>query len=113
MKTTMKSLILAAIASAICTVSFAQGPGHQPTHLKHHPRVNQVNKRIDNQEKRITEERKEGDLTKAQAKADRKNLKAINQEKRAMRKQDNGHLTKADQKVLNQQLDQNSKKIGN
>ena len=28
-----------------------------------------------------------------------------------MRKMDNGHLTNQDQKALNQQLDQNSKKI--
>jgi len=109
----MKTIISTTLALAICAISFAQGPGHQPTHLKNHPRVNQVNKRIDNQEKRITTERKEGDLTKSQAQADRSNLKTINQEKHDMRKEDKGHLTKADQKALNQQLNQNSKKIGN
>jgi len=109
----MKTLILTTLAISITAASFAQGPGHQPTHLKNHPRVNQVNKRIDNQEKRINTERKEGDLTKGQAQQDRKNLKAINQEKHDMRKEDNGHLTKTDQKALNQQLNKNSKKIGN
>jgi len=112
MKTGIKTLTLSALALTICANIFAQGPGHQPTHLKNHPRVDQVNKRIDNQEKRINQERKEGDLTKAQAQQDRKNLKTINQEKRDMRKEDGGHLTKADQKALNQQLNQNSKKIG-
>ena len=109
----MKTLILTTLAISISAITFAQGPGHQPTHLQNHPRVNQVNRRIDNQEKRITEERKEGDLTKSQAQQDRSNLKAINQEKHDMRKEDNGHLTKADQKALNQQLNSNSKKIGN
>jgi hypothetical protein len=108
----MKSLLIL-LATGISLSSFAQqGPGHQRTHIKDHPRVNQVNKREDNQEKRINEERKEGDITKAQAKQDRKNLKEINQEKKDMRKQDGGHLTKTDQKALNQQLNNNSKEIG-
>ena len=108
----MKTFILSVFALTISVASFAQGPGHQQTHLKNHPRVNQVNGRIDNQEKRINNERKEGEITKAQAQQDRRNLRAINQEKHAMRKQDGGHLTKGDQKELNQQLNQNSKNIG-
>ena len=107
----MKVLFVTFITTFICTFSFAQGPGHQPTHIKDNPKVNQVDKRIDNQEKRITEERKEGDLTKKQAQQDRKNLTTINNEKKDMRKMDNGHLTNQDQKVLNQQLNQNSKRI--
>lgn len=108
----MKNLINTLLALSIFSVSFAQGPGHQPTHVQNHPRVNQVNNRIDNQEKRINTERKEGDLTKSQARQDRRNLRTVNQEKHAMRSQDNGHLTKADQKALNQQLNKNSKQIG-
>jgi len=108
----MKKSLLSILGITICMVTFAQGPGHQPKHIQDHPKVNQVNSRIDNQEKRITQERKEGDLTKAQAKQDRKNLSTINQEKKDMRKMDNGHLTNKDQKALNQQLNQNSKKIG-
>jgi len=107
----MKTLFVTLITSFTCALTFAQGPGHQPTNIKNHPKVNQVDKRIDNQEKRITTERKEGDLTKAQAQQDRKNLSNINNEKKDMRKMDNGHLTNQDQKALNQQLDQNSKKI--
>jgi len=87
--------------------------GVQKTNIKNHPRVNQVDKRINNQEQRITKEKKEGEITKQQARQDRKNLSTINQEKKDMRKMDNGHLTKKDQKALNQQLNQNSKKIGN
>jgi hypothetical protein len=103
--------MLTAIAVTFAALSYAQGPGHQRTHIKDHPRVNQVNKRIDNQEHRINTERKEGEITKAQAHQDRKNLKTVNQEKHDMRKEDNGHLTKTDQKALNQQLNKNSKKI--
>ena len=108
----MKTLVLTMLACTIAAASFAQGPGHQRTNIPNHPRVNPVNRRENNQEKRITNERKDGDLTKAQAHQDRRNLKTINQEKKDMRSQDNGHLTKADQKALNQQLNDNSKKIG-
>ena len=109
----MKTLFLTLLACSLTALSFAQGPGHQKTNIPNHPRVNQVNHRIDNQEKRINTQRKDGNITKSQAQQDRRNLKAVNQEKRDMRKQDNGHLTKADQKALNQQLNSNSKKIGN
>ncbi|MBS1948047.1 MAG: hypothetical protein JST47_09800 [Bacteroidetes bacterium] len=108
----MKAIITTVLGACLSMAALAQGPGHQPTHIKNHPRVNQVNRRIDNQERRITDERKEGDLTKSQAQQDRKDLSEVNQEKRDMRKTDHGHLTKADQKALNQQLNQNSKKIG-
>ena len=108
----MKKLFIVLLAAGIGLTTFAQGPGPQKTNIKNHPRVNHVNKRIDNQEKRINKEVKEGDITKQQAHQDRKNLSAVNQEKRDMRKTDKGHLTKSDQKALNQQLNQNSKKIG-
>jgi hypothetical protein len=108
-----KTLVTVALALA-ATFTFAQaGPGPQPTNIKDHPRVNQVNSRIDNQEKRITKEKKEGDITAKQAHQDRKNLKKINREKHQMRKADGGHLTKKDQKDLNKDLNKNSKKIGN
>ena len=103
---------MSALAVALTVGTFAQtGPGHQRTHIMNHPRVNEVNKREDNQEKRITKDRKDGDITKAQAHEDRTDLKNINREKRAMRKQDNSHLTTTDKKDLNQQLNANSKAI--
>lgn len=108
----MKKLVFAG-AILFSMVSFAQvGPGHQNTHIKNHGRVDEVNGRIDNQEKRITDERKEGDLSKRQAVADRRNLKSVNNEKRNMRKDDHGHLTKADDRRLNQRLNNESHRIG-
>jgi hypothetical protein len=94
------------------TAAMAQaGPGHQPTNIPHHPRVNEVNHRIDNQEKRIHQGVKNGTMTKAQAHKDQEHLKAINKEKHAMREADHGHLTKGDKKLLNHQLNHESKVI--
>lgn len=107
----MKKLILSTISVAMVTLAFAQGPGHQRTHIAHHARVNQVNRRIDRQESRIDNKRADANMSHRQARADRTDLKDINREKSAMRRQDNGHLTKSDQRALNSQLNHDSKHI--
>ena len=79
---------------------------------KHHPRREQVNARLANQNKRIHEEVKEGDLTKSQGAALHKDDRQIRQEERDMASQNGGHITKSEQKVLNQQENSVSKQIG-
>lgn len=108
----MKKLCVLFAAIGIGLASYAQAPGPQKTDIKNHPRVNQVNTRVDRQEKGINKGVKDGDLNKQQARKDKKNLSTINQEKKDMRKENNGHLTKTDQKLLNKQLNKNSKNIG-
>jgi septal ring factor EnvC (AmiA/AmiB activator) len=106
----MKKFIIAALAISFGLTTFAQEAVNQTA--QKHPRVHQVNKRIVNQEKRIKEERKEGEMTKAEAKEARKNISEINMQKKVMRQEHNGHLTKKDQKELNKELNKNSKEIG-
>jgi len=79
---------------------------------KDHPRRTEVNKRLNNQDKRIHQERKEGDLTKAQAQTLHKDDRGIRKEERTMASQDGGHITKQEQRTLNQQENQVSKQIG-
>ena len=79
---------------------------------KNHPRREQVNNRLANQNKRIRQERKEGELTKAQAAKLHREDRAIRKEERTMARMNNGHITKAEQKALNQQENQVSKQIG-
>ena len=79
---------------------------------KDHPRREQVNNRLANQNKRIKQERKEGELTKGQAQQLHKEDHAIRQEERAMASTNGGHITKTEQKALNQQENQVSKQIG-
>lgn len=90
----------------------AAAPAAQTQWQKDHPRRTQVNDRLKNQNKRITNEVKDGQINKSQAQALRSNDKTVRGEERAMASQDNGHITKTDQKALNQQLNQNSKAIG-
>jgi len=79
---------------------------------KDHPRRAEVNKRLANQDKRINQERKEGELSKAQAQKLHKEDRQIRGEERAMASQNGGHITKQEQRTLNQQENQVSKQIG-
>ena len=77
-----------------------------------HPRREQVNARLANQDKRIHQERKEGEITKAQAQKLHSEDHAIRQEERTMASTNGGHITKTEQHALNQQENQVSKQIG-
>lgn len=79
---------------------------------KNHPRRDQVNDRLENQNKRINHEVKEGELSKKQAANLHKQDHQIRQEERDMASQDKGHITKQEQKTLNQQENAVSKDIG-
>ena len=79
---------------------------------KEHPRREQVNNRLANQNKRIHQERKEGELTGRQAARLHREDRTIRHEERAMARTNGGHLTKAEQRSLNQQENQVSRQIG-
>lgn len=101
--------VLAAVAAAgfLSTNAFAE-----TTWQKHHPARVHDNQRIATQQRRITQEVKEGEMTHQQAQALRANDRKIGQEERAMASMDHSHLTAADQRALTQQLNQNSRAIG-
>ena len=76
-----------------------------------HPRVNQVNQRETNQQNRIANGVKTGQLTPGQtARLERGEQRLQNNEKKDMAK-DNGHLTKKDQHQLNREANHMSKRI--
>jgi hypothetical protein len=76
-----------------------------------HPRVNQVNGREQNQQKRIANGVKSGQLTPGETRRlERGEQRLQNNEKKDMAK-DNGHLTKQDQRQLNREANHMSKRI--
>jgi len=76
-----------------------------------HPRVNQVNGREQNQQKRIANGVKSGQLTPGETRRlERGEQRLQNNEKKDMAK-DNGHLTKQDQRQLNREANHMSKLI--
>jgi hypothetical protein len=79
---------------------------------KSHPRRDQVNDRLANQNKRIKNEVAEGEMSKAKAAKLHKQDRQIRKEERLMASQNGGHITKQEQKTLNQQENAVSKEIG-
>jgi len=79
---------------------------------QNHPRREQVNDRLQNQNRRINREVREGEITKGQARQLHSEDRAIRSEEWTMSKLNNGHITPAEQKSLNQQENAVSRQIG-
>jgi hypothetical protein len=70
-----------------------------------------INQRKENQQDRIAQGVKSGQLTASETSHLEHQEAGINKEERGMRTQDNGHLTKQDRKTIKQQQNQESKRI--
>jgi hypothetical protein len=68
-----------------------------------HPRRDQVNDRLQQQNRHINQAFGEGELTRGQTRQLHRDDRQIRQEERNMSAQDGGHITRAEQRVLNQQ----------
>ncbi len=79
---------------------------------KNHPRRDQVNDRLVRQNHRIRTERKEGEITPAQAAELHQDVHQIRLDERAMASQNGGHITREQQKELNQEANKVSREIG-
>lgn len=115
-------LLIAALFASCAAAGFAQTPATPAASAAtsekaaqwraHHPRRAEVNARLANQNRRIHEEVKEGDMSKAKAAKLHREDRQMRQEERDMAAQNGGHITKAEQHVLNQQENKVSKQIG-
>ena len=109
--------VLAALAAAAALSVAAAGDATAQTAKKgdwkkDHPRRAQVNSRLANQNKRINQEVKSGQISKAQAAKLHKEDRQIRKEERSMASQNGGHITKQEQRTLNQQENAVSRQIG-
>jgi hypothetical protein len=77
-----------------------------------HPRRAEVNARLANQDRRIHQERKEGEITAVQAHDLHAQDRAIRAQERTDASLHNSHITRAEQAQLNQEENQVSKQIG-
>ena len=107
-----KALATAILLAAVASPDLA-GSAHADTPWqKAHPRREQVNNRLANQNQRIHREQREGELTPAQAARLHREDRQIRQEERDMASQNGGHITRSEQRVLNQQENAVSRQIG-
>ena len=110
----LKSIrVILTVAAATAALAGTCGTALADTQWqKDHPRREQVNNRLANQNKRIKQERREGEISKAQAQKLHAEDRGIRREERTMARTNGGHITKTEQKALNQQENQVSKQIG-
>ena len=104
--------VLTVAAATLALTALAGNAMAETQWQKDHPRRTQVNSRLNNQNKRIHNEVKDGQISKPQAKQLHSEDHAIRSEERTMASTDGGHITKTDQKALNQQENAVSKQIG-
>lgn len=111
MKRTTRSAIL--FTSVLMLAGTAAGSfANEGKFDQTHPRRAEVNHRLNNQDKRIHNEVKEGDMSKGKAARMHKKDRHIRHEERAMASRDGGHISKQDQAKLNRQENSVSQQIG-
>jgi hypothetical protein len=114
-RTLLFSIATLALSGMLTASGFAQNPNTQgagPGKVDPgHPRVNEVNAREQNQQNRIANGMKSGQLTSREAgKLERQQQHIVHQEKRDMAK-NGGHLTKGEQAKLNREQNRASQNI--
>jgi photosystem II stability/assembly factor-like uncharacterized protein len=105
-----KSLVAALAVLAVCgtaTPSFAENSWE-----RNHPRRDQVNDRIANQSHRISQERREGELTRGQAHYLRQQDRHILGQERRDARWNGGYITRGEQAHFNHELNTVSREIG-
>ena len=100
-----KFALIASLALAPAAI-FAQTPATTTT-----TKPATINQRKENQQDRVAQGVKSGQLTAGETTHLEKQEAGINKEESGMRTQDNGHLTKQDRKTLRHQQNQESRRI--
>lgn len=101
--------MIALIAALACGVAVAQGSPQD--RVPGHPRVNEVNRRVDNQQQRIDKGLANGTITPTQAARDETHDANIAQRASADEARHHGHLTPRETLRLNHAENRNSHHI--
>jgi hypothetical protein len=114
-KSLQKAILVAGIAGVMAStagIASAQAPAHDSQWEKTHPRRDEVNDRLANQNQRINKEVREGEMSKAKAARLHRADRRIRKEERNMASRNGGHITKVQQEKLNRQENAVSRQIG-
>jgi hypothetical protein len=100
----------APILAGLCCAAFGSSSVIAQT-VPDHPRVNEVNQRLDNQQARINQGLANGTMSGKQAARDEAHDANIAKRESADEARHNGHLTKGEQHRLNRSENRNSRHI--
>jgi hypothetical protein len=106
-----KSNLYLNVAGLVCAALVSMPSMAQTAPVPDHPRENEVNQRLDNQQARIDQGLANGTMTGKQAARDEKHDENIAQREAVDESKHNGHITKAEQRRLNKSENKNSKRI--
>ena len=106
------SLLLIGLTALVATAPSMAGDGHDRHFDNHHPRRDQVLDRTQLQNRRITHQVREGDLSHAQARNLRYRDATIAHRQQVLAHKNGGYITRQQQVNLNKRLNANSKRIG-
>ncbi|HEY6618310.1 MAG TPA: hypothetical protein VIY68_02085 [Steroidobacteraceae bacterium] len=102
----------ALILASLCLTALGTSVGVAQT-VPDHPRVNEVNQRLDNQQTRINQGLANGTMNSKQAARDETHDANIAKRESVDEARHNGHLTKGEQHRLNKSENKNSHRIYN
>jgi hypothetical protein len=108
----MNTLIQKMAAIAALSVAFIGTASAATNWDASHPRRAEVNQRLANQDRRIHQEVREGEMSHAQAMRLHRDDHQIRQEERLMASQNGSHITRQEDRALNQQENRISGRIG-
>ncbi|HXC54921.1 MAG TPA: hypothetical protein VNU97_06475 [Rhizomicrobium sp.] len=106
-----KSLLALAIGTLVAG-GVAGSASAETAWQQNHPRREEVNNRLVNLDRRIHQERRDGELTFGQARYLRHEDRAIRGQERFAARFDRGHITRAEQRALNQEENGLSRQVG-
>lgn len=104
--------VLTAVAATVSLACLAAPAMADTPWQAHHPRREQVNNRLGNQNARIHEEVKEGEMSHAKAARLHRADHRIRMQERRMAARNDGHITKREQHRLNREENRVSHRIG-
>jgi hypothetical protein len=111
MKLTSKSTLFVFVLGITLAAGQAMAQAAPQANVPGHPRVNEVNQRLDNQQNRIDQGVANGTMTQKQAVRDETQDANIARRESVDEARHDGHLTKAEQKRLNHSENQGSTRI--
>jgi hypothetical protein len=106
----MKIHSKAILLTGLCCAAIVSGEA-MAQEVPDHPRVNEVNQRLDNQQARINQGLANGTMTGKQAARDEAHDANIAKRESVDEAKHNGHLTKGEQNRLNRSENRNSRRI--
>jgi hypothetical protein len=107
-----KKTALVAVVGAVLGIGSVASASADTAWERNHPRREEVNNRLKNQDRRINMERREGEISWRQARYMHSEDNAIRHQERFDAHFNHGHLTRAQQRALNQDENGVSRQIG-